>query len=104
MGLADINRAEYVERAAAEFTRLGRWAFLSKYGFDASRKYLLKIGDSLFDSKAVLGVAHRFAAPREGALRPDQFSGGMATAVAKLRQLGFRTLSQVDSFFDAGVT
>lgn len=96
MALADISRPEFVLRAIDECDRLGRWRFLSKYGYDASRRYLVGHNGGLYDSKAIIGVAHKYARPRDGALRPDQFSGGVATVVSRLRHLGF-VVEEVES-------
>ena len=46
MGLRDVTH-EAVIAAAAEFDELGRAAFLSKYGFDRARAYLLIHGGNL---------------------------------------------------------
>src|SRR5262249_21254342 len=43
----------------------------------------------LYDSKAILGVAHGFAVPDEGPLRASDFSGGEATVKRRLEDLGF---------------
>ncbi|MEU7581276.1 hypothetical protein AB0B50_27150 [Streptomyces sp. NPDC041068] len=42
-----------VLRAVEEFDRLGRGAFLSRYGFQGSRTCLLVVGGRYYDSKAV---------------------------------------------------
>src|SRR5688500_9379347 len=89
MGLADIDSPEYVEKAIAEFDRLTRWRFLQTYGFRAARRYFIRVGSDLYDSKAVLGVAHRFVPGKKRALSPADFSGGDKHAVSHLRGLGF---------------
>jgi 5-methylcytosine-specific restriction protein A len=87
MGLRDITRAAVLE-AIAECDRLGRDEFLAKYGFDRARSYLLIHGGKAYDSKAIVGVAHRFL-PAERALAARDFSGGEATVGRLLRGLGF---------------
>ena len=89
MALGDVT-AEGVERAAAEFDRLRREAFLDRYGFGRARTYFLVHGGRRYDSKAVVGVAHGFDRPDLGPLRPQDFSGGEATVAAHLRALGFQ--------------
>lgn len=88
MALGDVT-AEGVERAAVEFDRLGRDAFLDHYGFGKARSYFLVHGGRRYDSKAVVGVAHGFDRPDLGPLQPQDFSGGEATVAARLRVLGF---------------
>jgi 5-methylcytosine-specific restriction enzyme A len=87
MGLRDITR-EAVLAAIAEYDRLGQDEFLSKYGFDRARSYLLVHGGKAYDSKAIVGVAHGFL-PGERALSARDFSGGEATVGQLLRGLGF---------------
>ena len=43
----------------------------------------------LCDSKAIIGAAYGFQFPNDGALKPEDFSGGEATVVPKLQRLGF---------------
>jgi len=97
-----------------EFTRLGRTAFLQRYGFGKSRDFLVRnpATGELCDSKAVVGAAFGFEYPDEGPLRAEDFSGGEATVVPKLQKLGFElvkvgedwTAAEVDatvaSYFD----
>jgi hypothetical protein len=94
MAFADIDSPEHVLRAMAEFDKLGRWRFLSKYGFDASRKYVIVHDGQEYDSKAILGVAHKYALPKGSPLRPGDFSGGLATVVSRLKQLGFHVVER----------
>lgn len=81
-----------VEAALDEFVRMGRESFLQKYRFGSARDFFVlhpETGD-LCDSKAVVGAAHGIQFPEEGPLRPQDFSGGQATVVKLLRQLGFK--------------
>ncbi len=88
MALSDVT-AEGVERAIVEFDRLGREAFLARFGFRKARGYFLVRGERRYDSKAVLGVAHGYDRPDIGPLKPQDFSGGDATVARRLEDLGF---------------
>lgn len=76
-----------VEQAVAEYDRLGQDEFLSTYGFGRSRGYELVVDGRKYDSKAVLGVAHRYATGTLAA--SSDFSGGRYGAAKVLRSLGF---------------
>ncbi len=76
-------------RAVEEFDRLGRRAFLERYGFGPSRTYHLVVDGRSYDSKAIVGAAHGFL-PGLRPLRPSEFSGGLDHAVKVLTDLGFR--------------
>lgn len=90
MGLHDIKSHKAIRDAVEEFNRLGREAFLEKYNFGHARQYFLDIEGRLYDSKAIVGVAHGYEFPGEGPLRPSDFSGGEATVKHKLEELGFQ--------------
>jgi hypothetical protein len=77
----------HVLAATAECDRLGTEKFLSHYGFGRAREYLLVLNDRDYDSKAIVGVAHRYAVGR--ALGSEEFSGGRSGAAKILRDLGF---------------
>lgn len=89
MSLEDISKRDSVLAAIEECRRIGRDAFLQKYGFRPAREYHLVVDGERFDSKAILGAAHGFEFPERGPLRSDQFSGGAATVAPKLKDLGF---------------
>lgn len=92
--LSRLRSPSAVQQALDEFTRLGRTAFLERYGFGKSRDYLVRnprTGE-LCDSKAVVGAAYGFEHPEEGPLKPADFSGGEATVVPKLQALGFEAV------------
>jgi 5-methylcytosine-specific restriction protein A len=89
MSLADLDDRGAVLRAVEEFDRLGRDAFLEKYGFRPARGYFLVVGGRRYDSKAIAGAAHEYQFPDQGPLRPVDFSGGDATVKRKLESLGF---------------
>ncbi|MGH4033856.1 HNH endonuclease signature motif containing protein [Actinomycetota bacterium Odt1-20B] len=92
MALGDIGRQE-VLRAVEEFDRLGRDVFLRRYGFKASRAYLLVVDDRFYDSKAVVGAAHGHLAG-QAPLAASEFSGGRDHAAKLLGALGFQVVSQ----------
>ena len=72
-----------------EFDKLGREAFLEKYGFGTANRYFLKRDDRLYDSKAIYGVAHRIQHPEHAPLLPADFSGGQQAIQGPLEALGF---------------
>ena len=86
MSLRDITNAS-VKDAINEFDRLGRAAFLKKYGFGRAREFYLVHEGRQYDSKAIAGAAHGFATSK--ALQPGGSSGGESAAVGRLRALGF---------------
>ncbi|MFC7817014.1 MULTISPECIES: hypothetical protein [unclassified Streptomyces] len=87
MALNEITRAA-VLKAVEEYDRLGRDAFLERYGFGPSRSYLLRIDGKEYDSKAVVGAAHG-CLPGRNPLGRDEFSGGKDHAAKLLSDLGF---------------
>lgn len=89
--LSHLRSPLAVQTALDEFVRLGRTAFLERYGFGKSRDFLVRDPHSgeLCDSKAIVGVAYGYQFPEKGPLRPADFSGGEATVVPKLQSLGF---------------
>jgi putative restriction endonuclease len=89
MGLKDLNDRSAVLAATDEFDRLGRSAFLAKYGFKEARGYFLQIGGKRYDSKAIAGAAHGYQYPDRGPLKAGVFSGGAAAVQRKLEKLGF---------------
>ncbi|WP_433475390.1 hypothetical protein ACQPZP_43185 [Spirillospora sp. CA-142024] len=89
MDLSVITR-EAVLDAMAECDQLGRDRFLHHYGFDPARRYFLHHDGVYYDSKAIVGVAHRHATGQP--LAPDQFSGGRQTVGRILERLGFEVI------------
>jgi hypothetical protein len=83
---ASVGR-QHVVMAMAEADRLGRDEFLTTYHFGPAREYILVHDGRSYDSKAVLGVAHRYATGRLAA--SGEFSGGRFGAAKVLRDLGF---------------
>ncbi|WP_242511601.1 hypothetical protein [Pengzhenrongella frigida] len=77
----------HILQALAECDARGGEEFLAVFGFEPSPGYPLLHEGRSYDSKAILGVAHRFAT---GRLAPsEEFSDGMQGAVAILRKRGF---------------
>ena len=89
MTLASLDSHEAVLDAIAECDRLGRAAFLEKYGFREARSYWLLFNGRQYDSKAIVAAAHGFQFPDLGPLRSEEFSGGASTVQRKLESLGF---------------
>jgi hypothetical protein len=81
--------ADAVFAAMDEFDRLGRAAFLKKYGFGRARTYVVLRDGNQYDSKAIFGVAYGIAHPDEGPLSSGDFTGGEMSVVRKLERLGF---------------
>lgn len=78
---------QHVLQAIAEYDARGGEEFLEVYGFGPSGDYPL-VHDGLgYDSRAVLGVAHRFATGRLATA--EEVSSDMEGAVAILRKRGF---------------
>lgn len=88
MALGDLT-ASAVNAAIDEYEKVGAEAFLAKYGFGPARDYFVIRDGRSYDSKAIAGAAHGYL-PGHNPLRPDEFSGGDATVVRRLRLLGFR--------------
>jgi hypothetical protein len=59
VSLDDLSDPDAVRAAMAEFDRLGREAFLAKYGIDKARGWLLvdERGRE-YDAEAIAGAAH----------------------------------------------
>jgi 5-methylcytosine-specific restriction protein A len=90
MALEDITDPSAVRRALDEFRKFGQTQFLQKYGFGASRGWMLVDADGQeFDAKAILGAAHAYQHPTLGPLPHSEFHGGLPTAI-RLRELGFK--------------
>ena len=74
MGLVDIDR-QAVLSAIQEFAALGRERFLEQSGFGPAQSYFLVHDGILYDSKAIVGVAHGFARGRLVGGEPVQSCG-----------------------------
>ncbi len=88
MPLSDITK-DAVLKTISEFDDIGRQAFLKKYGYGPAREYFLFHNGRFFDSKAIIGVAHKYAPPENKPLASTSFSGGEATVKKRLEELEF---------------
>ena len=88
--LGDVTRAG-VLAAISEFDRLGRDAFLRSTGFGRARAYYMEHDGHLYDSKAIVGYAHRISTGTP--LEAGDFSGGDKTVAQRLETLGFKVLN-----------
>jgi hypothetical protein len=89
MSLSELTDPEAVRQAIAEFDRMGRAAFLQRYGFGKARDYLLRESGRSYDSKAIVGAAFGYQFPDRGPLKSADFNGGENTVQRKLEDLGF---------------
>lgn len=87
--ISELTSREAVLAALDEFDRIGREAFLEKYGFGPARSYFLRRDGRLYDSKAIVGAAVGFEHPDRGPMSSSEFSGGDATVKEKLEEFGF---------------
>ncbi len=71
---------------------MGADAFLQKYGYKSATKYRILYNGRLYDSKAIVGVAYGFQFGK--ALAAYEFSGGKATIIPKLEELGFQLVEE----------
>ncbi len=92
--LSRLHSPAAVQAALEEFGRIGRTAFLAKYGFGKSRDFHVRnpITGQLCDAKAIAGAAFGHQFPAEGPLKASEFSGGEATVVPRLQRLGFEVV------------
>ena len=81
-----VGHADVV-RAIEEYDRLGQDRFLAEHGFGRATAFLLIYRGRSYDSKAILGVAYKFATGVR--IGPHDFSGGVYGAAAVLRKLAF---------------
>jgi len=89
--MSDVSAGD-VLAAIRECKRLGRDSFLDHYGFGRAKQYFLLHDGERYDSKAIVGVAHKFS---QGApLTPADFSGGENTVAALLRRHGFTVITR----------
>ena len=85
---------QHIRQALAEYDARGREQFLDVYGFTPSDAHPLVHEGHSYDSRAVLGVAHRFATGRIAT--PEEVESGFDSAVTILRRRGF-TVSEPTS-------
>jgi predicted Mrr-cat superfamily restriction endonuclease len=86
MSLGDVTRRGVLS-AIDECDRLGREEFLERFAFGPASGYTLIYQRKLYDSKAIVGVAHKFDRPEQGVLQ--NLSGGRRGAAQRLRKLDF---------------
>ncbi|HWI94542.1 MAG TPA: AAA family ATPase [Solirubrobacterales bacterium] len=87
MALGDISDPSAVRRAINEFGRIGRDAFLAKYGIGSARRYVVVDNGREYDAKAILAAAHNFQFGER--LEREDFGSGLRSTVPKLRELGY---------------
>ena len=96
MAISEITDPLAVRSAMEEFRTRGRNAFLAQHGFRKARRFFIRDEQGeLYDSKAVLGVAHGYQFPDRGPLRAIEFSGGEETVKKELKRLGFEVVEQL---------
>lgn len=89
-GISSLTDRRAVLQAVAEYDRMGRDAFLDRYGFGRAKWWYLLHGRKQYDSKAIVGAAIGHQTGQ--ALTAKDFSGGEVSAVRRLRSLDFRVL------------
>jgi hypothetical protein len=92
VSVGELTSPDAVRSAVEEFDRLGRDAFLERYGFGRSWRYLLRVDGNLYDSKAIVGAAFGYQYPDRGPLPNTAFSGGDVSVKRRLEQLGFEVV------------
>lgn len=92
--IASLTSRDAVIEALREYDEIGRQPFLEKYGFGPALDYFIVFEGRYYDSKAIAGVAVGKQFPEHGPLRNNNFSGGLANAVGKLRELGFEVVRE----------
>jgi len=87
--LTGLTDADAVLQAVEEFDRIGRDAFLDKYGFKGARDYFLIHDGRRYDSKPIVAAAYGYQHGRP--LINGQLSGGKSPhhAAGRLRDLDF---------------
>jgi MoxR-like ATPase len=89
VGLEELTSRDAVLQAIEEFDRLGRRAFLEKYGYGGAKRYRIVHGGRDYDVKAIAGAAFGYQHPDHGPLGLDEFGSGLRSTVPKLESLGF---------------
>lgn len=88
----NLTSRDAVLQAISEYDAIGADAFLQKYGYKSATKYRVLYNGRLYDSKAIVGVAYGFQFGK--ALAAYEFSGGKATIIPKLEELGFQVVEE----------
>jgi 5-methylcytosine-specific restriction enzyme A len=87
VNIVGLTSAHAVMQAIAECDKIGRAAFLAKYGFGQAKTLPLHYNDKIYDSKAIAGVAYGY---QHGTfLSSANFTGGVSTVARVLTKLGF---------------
>lgn len=97
MAYTDITSPQAILDAVEECKRTGRGAFLSRYGFKPARDFFLIVDGKEYDSKAIVGVAHKYQFPEKGPLKFNDFGGGKDTVKPLLESLGFEVRVKKDA-------
>jgi hypothetical protein len=87
--VSQLTERDAVLAAIEEYDEMGRDAFLDKYDYGRSRRYLLRHDGREYDVKAIVGVAFGNQFPDRGSLASTDLTSGLRTTVPKLRELGF---------------
>jgi hypothetical protein len=86
---------QHLLQAIAEYDSRGGEQFLQLYGFEPATDHPLVHEGRSYDSRALLGVAHRFAT---GRLAPaEEFNSDVQGSVAILRKRGFEVTGPASS-------
>lgn len=93
MSLSLLTDPAAVEAAIDEYDALGGENFRRQYGYGKARNLFVIRSGTLYDSKAIAGVAVGKQHPERGPLKPDEFSGGDQTVRKTLEGLGFAVWS-----------
>lgn len=91
MAVGDLSDRAAVLAALDECDRVGRDTFLERHGFGRARDYFLEHDGRMYDSKAIVGVAHGYQFGKQ--LKAPEFSGGEQVVVPVLERLGFTVRS-----------
>jgi hypothetical protein len=91
VGFADIVNRTAILKAIEEWDSMGRPAFLANYGFSQARRYFLVWRGQLYDSKAIVGVAHKYEFPAEGPLTTADISVARRPSSGNWRRSGSRS-------------
>lgn len=84
---------EAVNATLAEFDAIGREEFLAKYNFGEAKGLHLVRDGKRYDSKAIVGAAVGRLAGRTALQGPD-FTGGLASVVRALENLGYTVIDE----------
>lgn len=90
--LTKLTSRSAIERAMADFDRLGRAQFLKAHGFGRARDYFIEDSGHYYDSEAIAAVAYGIENPTEGPLRSDGLSDGELTVKIVLERLNVRVV------------